>query len=363
MILFFYVVREYIKYLLSTIVLCSVLFVLFDFLGKTARYFSKYNPSSAQVIKLYIFQLPSIIYQAMPLAALLASVISMVLLSRSNEITAMRAAGMGPVAIGMPVAFGGLLTSFAALMLDQLVIPRTAEVQHRIEQVEIEKKEDQRLTAGSRWVKKKDRLFYFEDYDPFSATLSKVQVLKVSELFRPVELLTADTAVFSPPDKTWTLSGITLTSFHGNGTVDAVSHPPVMILEMPLEPKKLKQEYRMPSEMTIGELWENISRGEESGADVLAYRIEFHLKIAMFLASLVVSLIGIRFAFGSERSTETVRSILVAVGMGVSYWFILSAGRAMARNVIVPPFVGAWAANVVVAGIALVSIMQARKIR
>lgn len=361
MILFFYVAREYFKYLMSTIVLCSMLFVLFDFLGKTARYFSKYNPTTAQVLQLYVFQLPSIVYQALPLAALLASVICMVLLSRSNEVTAMRAAGMGPVAIGMPVAFGGLMTSLFALFLDQAVIPRTAEQMHQVEAVQIEKKADKRLAEGARWAKRGDRLYYFDDFDPFSSTITNLRVFRVNQQFRPLESMLAESAVYSPADKTWTLSGITVTNFAVNGSVTSVDNPPAMILELPLEPKKLKKERRTPGEMTFAELWDRIRRGEESGADVLSYRIELHLKIAMFLAAFVVSLIGIRFAFGSERTTETVRGIVVAVAMGVSYWFIVSAGRAMAKNGMIPPLLGAWAANFVVASIAIGSIMQARK--
>jgi lipopolysaccharide export system permease protein len=91
--LFWYIFKDYLKYVIGTLVLCMFLFVLFDFIHKTTKYFAQYKPSSDLIFQMYLYQLPMHISQALPIASLLASVITMVLLSRTNEITAMRAAG------------------------------------------------------------------------------------------------------------------------------------------------------------------------------------------------------------------------------------------------------------------------------
>src|SRR5687768_5256436 len=101
--LFFYILREYVKYVIGTIALTIFLFILFDFIHKTTKYFSEYEPTTENIIKFYAYQIPAQLVQALPIAALLASVISMILLSRTNEITAMRAAGMGPWRIAAPL--------------------------------------------------------------------------------------------------------------------------------------------------------------------------------------------------------------------------------------------------------------------
>ena len=121
--IFWYIFRDYLKYVIGTLVLCMFLFVLFDFIHKTTKYFTQYKPSTDLIFQMYLYQLPMHISQALPIASLLASVITMVLLSRTNEITAMRAAGMGPLKIGLPLATGGVLLSIAAYAVNERVIP------------------------------------------------------------------------------------------------------------------------------------------------------------------------------------------------------------------------------------------------
>src|SRR5690606_10037216 len=109
--LFFYVLREFLKYVFATVLLTVFLFILFDLIHRTTKYMAVYNPKPGHMFLYYVFQVPNLLSQALPIAALLASVIAMVLLSRTNEITAMRAAGLGPVRIGLPILAGGALLS------------------------------------------------------------------------------------------------------------------------------------------------------------------------------------------------------------------------------------------------------------
>ena len=82
MILFFYVLKDFVKYVIGTLLLVVFLFLLFDFIHKTTRYIPRYNPDTNLLIKYYIYFIPNLIAQALPIASLLASVVTMVLLSR-----------------------------------------------------------------------------------------------------------------------------------------------------------------------------------------------------------------------------------------------------------------------------------------
>jgi lipopolysaccharide export system permease protein len=337
MILFFYVAREFVKYVVGTLILCMFLFILFDFIHKTTGYLARYQPKSTDLIQFYLYQMPQLAQQALPITALIASVICMVLLSRTNEITAMRAAGMGPISVGMPIAVGGLIISGFSLILDQFIIPRTAEKVHYIEEVLMEKQEDTRISERARWLRDKDRLI------------------------RARELIEADSAKYSPDEKIWVMGSSRAWQFAVNGVVQHFERRPPQVVSIPIEPAKLKKERRKPSELSYRELWDYIKRGESSGMDVSVYRIEFHVKLAFCFAAFVVSLIGLKFGYRSERSMETVRSVLLAFAVGISYWFILNAARAFARNGILNPVFAAWAANFIVLSVALVGIWRARK--
>ena len=152
--LFLYVFRDFLKYVLGTLVLCIFLFILFDFIHKTTKYFAQYKPSFELVLQMYWYLLPSHLSQALPLASLLASVITMVLLSRTNEITAMRAAGMGPIRIGLPLAVGGLLLSCVAYFVNERVIPKTSHKLHYVQDVQIEGGQAAEVASHTRWQRR-----------------------------------------------------------------------------------------------------------------------------------------------------------------------------------------------------------------
>ena len=46
MTLFLYVLRDFFKYVVGTLLLCVFLFLLFDFIHKTTRYIPRYNPET-----------------------------------------------------------------------------------------------------------------------------------------------------------------------------------------------------------------------------------------------------------------------------------------------------------------------------
>lgn len=345
--IFWYILRDYLKYVVGTVVLTVFLFVLFDFIHRTTKYFAQYNPSTALIVKFYALQIPGQIVQALPIAGLLASVICMVLLSRTNEITAMRAAGMGPFLIGLPLAVGGLTLSLASLVFGEVFVPRLSQKLHYVEQVQIEKEKDDQVASGAKWQRRGSMIVNFGDYDPIAQTLTRVRLITMLPNFRPEKTVEAETAVYKADTNLWTLLKTTTLSFKRNGTLDTAVATGDLNIALPVEPRKLKKDRRKPNELSYRELGDIVARGEQSGVDILPYKVDYHAKLAYPFAALVVSLIGLKFGYRSERAPETVMGILFAFGIGFGYYFVLSAARSLGLHGDIHPFIAAWMANVV----------------
>lgn len=361
MTLFFYVLKDFFKYVLSSMFLCTFLFILFDFIHKTTRYLDRYNPQSQDLILYYIYQTPNLLLQALPIAALLSSVICMVLLSRTNEITAMRAAGMSPLRVGAPVAVGGAILVVISMLLGEVILPVSARKMHYIQKVKMEKHSELQIAEGARWIRDGSALYNFKDYDPLTRTMIGVRVIYTGNGFRPKRTLEAQQAVYKPQSDDWQLYNVKMVYFWPNGTVSYTEQRKTLSIPIPVEPQKLKKERRLSSELSLGELSEIISQGKVSGLDVLSLEVDMHVKFAFYFAAFVVCLIGLKFGYKSERTMETARGILLAIAIGVSYWFILNAGRALGKRGTLPPLMSAWLANVVVFAAAMVSIYRTRK--
>ena len=361
MTLFFYVLRDYFRYVFGIIFLCTFLFVLFDFIHKSTKYLAKHNPETAHLIQFYALQIPSFVVQALPIASLLSSVITMVLLSRTNEVTAMRAVGMGPLRVGLPIATGGVILSFASLFIGEFVVPVSSKKMHFVQTVLIEKQSERQLADGTRWVRDEGKVFNFQSYDIKKGELKKIRVIYTGKSFRPKKSVEAETATFDKKTGSWDLSNVKILYFWPNGTLSYTENTDAYPVMIPIDPSKMQKERRLPNEMSSIELFDAIKLKEASGAEVLGYKVDFHVKFAFHFASFVVSLIGLKFGYKSERSMETARGILLAIIIGVSYWFILNGMRALGMRGTLPPFVAAWSANFIIFGIACFSILRTRK--
>ncbi len=361
MILFFYIWRELLKYILGTLLLCVFLFVLFDFMHKTTRYIPRYNPSSNLLIQSYIYQAPSLILQALPISSLLGSVICMVLLSRTNEVTAIRAAGVGPFYLASPVIVSGMVLCFVSVLFGELVIPMTSRRLHYVQEVLIERSSDVEGAEGFRWIKTEGGFFTFKDFDAITSMLTDVRVIEVGDGFRPKRNLDARVATFRPGVGDWLLEDIRISYFWPKGAVSFSDVKDFMVLRLPFEPSKLIKERRSPSELSSLELLDSINKGSRSGLDIVNFRLELYQKIAFYFAPLIVCLISLKFGYKSERVMETAKSVLVAVSIGMSYWFIASAGKALASRGLVPPMVGAWAANLIVFTFSVLNLLKERR--
>lgn len=359
--LFWYIFKDYVKYVIGTLILTMFLFILFDFIHKTTKYFAQYKPSTNLILQMYLYQLPQHISQALPIASLLASVITMVLLSRTNEITAMRAAGMGPIRIGFPLAVGGLLLSGLAFVVNERIIPLSSQKLHFVQDVQIEGGQASEVASHTRWQRRGNLIINFRDYDVSGQRIIGLSIVELRPSFRPERIIEASSAKFSAESNVWDAEDIQITYFRDDGTVDMTEVRKSMTVRLTLDPKRLMRDRRSPEEMSIRELREIISRGEKSGTDTLAYRVDLHVKLAYPLAAFVVSLIGLSFGYKSERTTETARSVLLAFSVGISYWFILNAVKALGKRGDIPPLIAGWFADVFIFTVVLVQTWRARR--
>ncbi|NDE14077.1 YjgP/YjgQ family permease [bacterium] len=358
--LFLYILRDFFKYLIGALCLTLFLFILFDFIHKTTRYFPRYKPSAGLVFKMYLYQLPGHILQAMPIAALLASVTCMVLLGRTNELTAMRSAGMGPFRIGAPLFAGGVILALTSWVLSEYVIPVSSGRMHYVEEVQIEGTPSFEIAQGVSWLRLGDMIYNFGTYDLELQAFQDLRISRIAHDFTPVQSVEAKSAKSLSKDSGWALAGVSVMDFDEQGNVTRITRKDEMVIKMPVDVHKLQRERRLPSEMSRRELFVRIKGEENSGRDILPLEVDYHLKLAFPFAAIVVSLLGLKFMYSSERSAETARSILLALGVGMSFWFLQNSFLALGRRGNLSPALSAWAANIILLAIVMWDVWRAR---
>ena len=115
-----------------------------------------------------------------------------------------------------------------------------------------------------------------------------------------------------------------------------------------------------PEIMSFRELRAYVQRLEETGHRVGKYVVELYSKVSFPFVHLIMALVAIPFALVSPRSGGRAVGIGVAIMISVSYWVVHYMALAFAKADLLPPFLAAWTANIVFAGLGTALFLRAR---
>ena len=339
--LFFYMFRRYCGYALAVVVLCLFLFIFFDFSHRARVFFSKVETSALDIAWFYFYQLPFLVVQALPIAALLAAVVTMLVLGRNNEITAMRAAGAGPRRLFAPLLVGGLLCSALGCMAGEWLVPLSAE---RMRRLEAQMAGDTAYRRDKHvWLKNGNMIFRYQAYDSYRQRLLGLKQIELHEEFGVRSITTAAQADYRGKD--WLLHEVRVLHYDQHGWLRLAEAKQSSAVRLPFELTWLQREQRPPLEMSRAQLMQLIRARHARGENTLAQQVDLHLKIAYPCAALFVVLLGIRFGFLYQR--RAVRGVMATFAIGFAYWLLLGICMTLGRVGALAPFTAAWLANAV----------------
>jgi lipopolysaccharide export LptBFGC system permease protein LptF len=127
----------------AVMVACVFLFSMLHFSLRAAKLVQK-GFTAARVLQFYLYYIPELLVLFVPLGVTLAAAWSVGKLTRDNEITAMRAAGISPMRIAAPLLVACGVLAVAMFLLNEQVVTRTHE-----------------------FIEEEDKLLYRKPQDPF----------------------------------------------------------------------------------------------------------------------------------------------------------------------------------------------------
>src|SRR5262245_52930972 len=142
-----YLLRELLvplAYCLSGFLIFWVSFDLFSELGR----FQEQRLNFSEVARYYAFKIPEFVVLILPISLLLALLYSLTNHSRHNELTAMRAAGVGLLRLCLPYLAVGFFLSVGVFAANELCVPQASQV---AEAILSGKQFFERPTEAGRW--------------------------------------------------------------------------------------------------------------------------------------------------------------------------------------------------------------------
>ena len=203
MILVRYVLKELIAPFLASLFGITFLFVV-DFLVKILdNVLSKGLPAST-VVEIFVLNLAWMLSLSIPMAVLVASLMTFGRMSGDQEITAVKAAGISPLSLMRPVLLVALLLSVLMVVFNNWVLPeanhRSVELMNAVSR----KKPHVFVDAGRLITQFPGVQLWVNRIDPVSGTLYGIQIFEMEKRGAP-RIVYADSATMDYVDNGATL--------------------------------------------------------------------------------------------------------------------------------------------------------------
>jgi LPS export ABC transporter permease LptG/LPS export ABC transporter permease LptF len=340
------IMDRYVSRLFSWVFLLVVLsgvslFIIFD-LSENFDDILKNKVGSGVVLSYYKYLSLQMFYDIAPIVVLVATLLTFSLLSRTNEITAAKSLGMSLYRLSLSAVAAALLVTFFCGYLESSVLPASNEKVAKLKD-RIHGKVTARTyrRADRQWLFGQGRYIYnYIHYDPQQASLQRLQVFDFDDQHRLARRLYAESARYYGDDA-WVFNNGWARSFQGVDVTAYTRFKEPKIVRYPETPAYFDSEIRPPEQMRYGELKGYIQELKESGQSVPELQVQLEEKIALPVASLIMALVALPFAFRLGRQ-GALYGIGISLVLGIAFMAVYAFFTKMGAAGALPPAVAVW---------------------
>ncbi len=360
-ILFRYILREYAKIFLMCFSGLMTIYLVIDFFEKVRR-FLKFDANMVDVLTYFVLKTPAISFQITPLAILMATLLTLGLFARNNEITAMRSCGISLTWIASPFLIFATGISLILLSFSSTVIPLALEKAEEIRLVRIEKKPAPMAVKAPRpWIRMgSDSLLHIAEVEVGGTMLHRIHLYHFHNGFRLDRMTEAATAAYTPDG--WVLQNGNQRRFSPDGSVALLQFEQLPV-ELSLIPDDFSTWLAGDSEtMTIRNIRGYMSRFKNEGSLFARLQTDYYGRLAFPFVAVIMVIVGL--ALSLRRSGVRGGTMAVGIGqafvVGFCYWTTHSIAIALGRGGLLAPMLAGWIANLLFASFGLYLLLKVR---
>ena len=342
-----YVTKIYLRWTALAFVGLLGLSYVVTFLDLADKLF-KEETTLPMLLTYFWYATPQYVSYALPIAGLVATLVTIGLLTRTSELTVMKACGISLYRMALPILGFSLLWSALLFALGEGVL---AQANRRAESLNQEIRTGRTQPIGSAadraWLVNEDGDIYH--YRRFDAERGEVEGLSVYEFAgRPWSLARRTHAAHAAFEEgAWRGRDVWSRDFaSAGGEVPAREHDAERALPAVAPPEVFTSELPEAELMNYRELREHVFDLRTLGFDVVALVVDLHRKVSFPFVTFVLTLIAVPFAV-----TVGPRGALYGVGAGIvlgfTYWIVLSVFGALGAAGVLLPATAAWAPNLI----------------
>jgi LPS export ABC transporter permease LptG len=353
-----YMTRKYIAIFFLVFLALLLISIIVTFFERIDNVY-EHNKSLSLLFRYIQYRIPEFAHYIFPVAVLATTLLTLGLMTKSNEITAMKACGISVYRLILPVVFIAGLVSVFSFGLQERVLPsankRAEEIWNRINDLPARSYS----FLGRRWVlgRDKSRIYHYSYYEPASSAFSQISIFDVD----PRSWL-LQRRLYAEKGR---LEGTALTLVNGwsrsfggerESRFETFAETGLRLEE---GANYFVKESTEPDLMSFRELKEYTADVEQMGFETTRFRVDLYTKLSFPLVSLIMALLAVPFAFSMGK-----RGALVGLGLSVAiamiYWGTLGVFRGLGYVGFLSAFLSSWGPNLLFCPLSLYLLFRLR---
>ncbi len=337
-----YLIREFVGIFVPIVLAFVLLYLVVDFFDRL-NVLLKNHATAAAAARYFLFKIPLMVTQIMPPAMLTAMLLSLGMLSRRNEIIALRASGVSLPQTALPLLSLAAAVSVGTLVWNETVVPYcTREYQH-VNNVEIRKRAQRGILSDREiWYHGTDGFYNIDHIDARRQTIFGLTIYKTDTRFDLRTIVQVASAQWT--DGRWVSTDAVARTIAADGgitTVQLDAHDVVIRETL----NDFLEVHREPEELSYLALRQRIDDLTRKGIDAANYLVDLHMKLAVPFASLVLACVAVPLAGRVQRHASVAAIVATGLVLGFSYWVVLGLTNSLGQSGVLPAVVAAWASN------------------
>ncbi|MCX7053849.1 MAG: LPS export ABC transporter permease LptG [Proteobacteria bacterium] len=333
-----YLIRTVLGYTALVMIVLLALGALFMFIGQQDD-IGVGNYTATRALLFVALNLPSYLFQLLPVAALIGSLLGLGNLARGSELIVMRSAGVTTLRFCLWLGTAGLILASLMFVIGEYVAPPLGQYAR---QLKVFAKFDEFALAGNRatWVRDGDTIISV-DQQSASTRFGGIKVFQVDRARRLVSVGRAESASVKG-DQVWRLEKYVGTSFAQDSLTATVDRAGERDVRTSLSSEFLGLAIAEPDTMGLRDLRDYIAHLQRNELQSTRFEAAYWSRLARFVAVLLVIMLALPFCVGSLRNSgqgaRTVIGVLIGAGFVLLSQTLESSGELFS----LPPWMVGW---------------------
>ena len=357
------------KYLLKTLMVplsyCllafAMIYVIYDLFDNLEDFIKGQTPF-LDVVKFYVFLMPSVINIIAPVSLLLSVLYSLSSLTRSNELTAMRASGLSLYRLVTPLIGVGLVSTLLVAIVHETLGPWSAYWTQQF--IQMQRKSDAvpvYIAYNLAFKNELDRrIWMIGSFDTRTFRMEDINVLQQREDGSDAVKIRAKNGHWM--DDRWWFEEVSTQTYtpEGNPAGAAKVELRTEMDEFRETPKDFINEIKDPEYLSSREILTFLRTHRHLSRDTKArIRVNLHNRLAMPWTCLIVTLLGIPFGAKTGRKGAFL-GVVLALSSFFGFYLLVNLGLAFGKKQMLAPWAAGWMPNVVFLIIGIILVYRMR---